>query len=128
MSIARWIKKQCEKSLGEYYEGAKFPDRLKLVVDAFARNPKLGVKEWERFARAYGAACYRDGFVRGFENAERDPDEKERLSNLPPEVVADRDAPGWRDSPAFDANKEPPAVDEAATRSLEDMMSGRSRI
>jgi hypothetical protein len=65
-------------------------------------HPRATVMEWINFATEHGAECYRSGYMRGVENAERDPNEPE----IPPEEIADVVMPGWRDR-AYDFNWQP---------------------
>ena len=46
-------------------------------------NPQADAYDWETFAVRFAENCYRDGFVRGFEQSERDPD---RIEPTPDEA------------------------------------------
>lgn len=92
--VAKWVKKLAQKWLGEFYEGEEPPDRLGEQVLTFANLRPLATRgEWIDFSRAFAEECYRAGYLRGVEHAERDPLDPAEKS---PEQLADEIDPNWR--------------------------------
>lgn len=105
--FSRWLRERVERWLGRWHEGVDFPARLGEEVAAFARlHPQATAEEWAWFARTWSAETYRVGFVRGYEHCERREDWR---PDPLPEVVADHEAPGWRDSPPVELDADPGA-------------------
>ena len=85
-----------ERMAGTFSEGPAAPARLAEMVAHFAdSNPHATRGEWAAFAAGHAAECYRSGYARGQEDAERDW----RGPEVSPEETADELDPGWRGSP-----------------------------
>lgn len=86
--LGRLVRNLTERLLGRYYEGPHPPQRLaEQVAEWAAMHPTATRAEWAAFAVRFAHGAYKDGFVRGFEWAERDLDrldlgEPERLAEL----------------------------------------------
>jgi len=92
----KWLTRLRDKWLGNFYEGPEPPQRLREIVVVFANLHSRATRaEWLEFAAAHAEEAYRCGYVRGFENAERDPDP----IDVPPERLADQMDPSWRWQP-----------------------------
>lgn len=91
--LLKFARSALEKAFGTFYEGTEPPARLFEPITAFRKHyPKATSDEWEVFAKKLVEAAYRDGWVRGHEYGERDPD---RYTELPPELEeAEREAAG----------------------------------
>lgn len=88
--LGRILRNAAEKLLKRYYEGPEPPMRLAQQVAEWAwMHPKATRAEWAAFAVRFAHGAYRDGFVRGFEWAERDLD---RLQLGDPERLAELEA------------------------------------
>lgn len=97
-TFARLARRLLERWAGTYYEGPKAPSRLGEMVVEFANlYPHATRSEWVVFAQHHADECYRGGFVRGAEWAERDY--QSRMPDVTPEELADNEAPDWRWSP-----------------------------
>lgn len=84
--VAKLFRNAGERLFGRYYEGPATPARILAEVDRFAReNPRATRGEWEGFARMAVDVAYQEGWQRGYEHLERDPD---RYRDLPDEVAA----------------------------------------
>ncbi len=100
----KWIRTTIEKVVGEYEEGARPPERLRSTALAFAElNPHATRREWLAFAVGFAGECWRAGYLRGYERAER---EDEAVGERP-EEIADMLGPDWREVPMGD-----PRLDE----------------
>jgi len=78
-----------------FYEGPEMPARFDELSTAFANeNPHATRLDWVMFANEHSAECYRSGWLRGFEYAERDP----HGPATEPETIADLLTPEWRDN------------------------------
>ena len=98
--LAKFVRNVVQRAAGVFHEGPNAPERLgEQVLDFANENPKATRKQWADFARAMASQAWREGFVRGWEHGERDPDPP--WKNLPPELVADAHDPDWRWSPAL---------------------------
>ena len=96
-----------ERAAGSFYEGPEPPERLGEIVVAFANeHPHATRAEWVAFVIAHGGECYRSGYVRGFERAERDYRDPE----ISPEDTADSLDPDWRWQPGIELTGEPDDV------------------
>lgn len=74
--LVRWLQRTTEKLLGTWREGPEPPKRLDDLVIVFARmHPHATRRQWVEVAQALAREAYRTGFVRGYEHAERDPEE-----------------------------------------------------
>jgi len=105
--LARLLRRAWETLRGSFYEGPEPPARIVRMVFLFARShPHASRREWAEFACLLGQECYRTGYVRGAESAER----WWRAPHPAPEQLADEEVPGWRDAPALDLSD----PDEAA--------------
>lgn len=94
--LARFVRRWRERLLGTYYEGPEPPYRLREMVLFFANfKPCATRQEWVEFASHHAAECYRTGYLRGLERAERDPDAQPWMQGDPDEL-ADAMSPGWR--------------------------------
>lgn len=127
--MKKFLFKLAEQYVDRFYEGLQAPPRIAATILEFKRShPNATPDQWEAFATAFAGRSWREGFVRGFENAERDPKLRDQWKRLPPDAIADREHPDWRESPAFDPERSPEeAVDEVGT-SLDAMMVGRTRL
>lgn len=77
MSIAKKIRETAEKLFGKYREGHVAPDRIRIAVQMFAvSHPQATIKDWIDFAARHAEISYEDGYTRGYERSERDPDYK----------------------------------------------------
>jgi hypothetical protein len=93
----RALRNLWERLTRRFYEGPEAPARLEDVVREFDhRYPRATRAEWAEFAIRMSRGCYRDGWVRGYEWAERDPGQPDPS----PEELADQYEPGWRDRTA----------------------------
>lgn len=119
--LARLVRKAAQKVAGVWYEGPKPPQRIsKLVLDFAHLHPEATRREWVVFAAKLGQQCYRDGFTRGFENVERDPDPS--YLELPPELVADAHDEQWRARPIhMGPIEEPDAVPVVLANDIEEI-------
>jgi hypothetical protein len=89
-----------ERIAGVFYEGPRPPERLGEMVVAFANmRPTATREEWCRFVKFHVEECYRSGFTRGAEWAERDF--WSRMPSVRPEEVADTETPEWRWNPGI---------------------------
>lgn len=130
--FARWLRRQWERLVGRYHEGPEAPDRLREMVLLFANaHPIATRQEWVDFAAGHAAQAYQSGYVRGWERSERDPD-AQPWREAPPEEVADRMSPGWRDGPSAlehgaDAlvGSEAPSAEELAALLMDQARSTR---
>lgn len=94
--FSKWLRKRVEKWLDRYYEGPEVPPRFsQYVIDFMHVYPQATKRQWLQFALRLAEESYKSGFVRGFENAERDESEPE----IDPDVLADATMPGWRARP-----------------------------
>ena len=92
---------------GTYYEGVEPPARLGEMVIEFANtHPHATRAEWAAFAMGHSEECYRSGYVRGRESAERDYE----VPSVSPEEVADELDPDWRWSPGIVLGGDPDAT------------------
>lgn len=92
--VRRWARRFAEKLAGNFYEGPEPPERVAEMARAFASmNPRATKGEWLAMSQELAREAYRSGWTRGFEFAERDPEEP----NPAPEELADVMSPGWRD-------------------------------
>lgn len=83
-----------EKVIDRFYEGPEPPERLEAEVIAFANAfPNATRAQWVEFASQQSGESYRSGFMRGFENAEREPVDP----SVDPDAIADLLDPTWRD-------------------------------
>lgn len=102
----KWLRKLAERYLDKYEEGPEPPDRIAFMVDEFmSLNPDATKYDWAKFAAVHAAQSYREGYVRGVEYVERDPDQW--WPDPAPDVVADSLTPSWRDSEPFNMNHIP---------------------
>lgn len=93
-AVRAWIRRWADRVTDRYYEGPQPPARLAQMVVEFAnQHPNATRAEWVRFACGHARECYRSGWTRGEEHAERDPTE---LSGIP-EQLADALDPSWRE-------------------------------
>ena len=89
-----------ERLAGTFYEGPTPPARLGEMVVAFANeNPNATRRQWIEVATEHARECYRSGFVRGTEWAERDF--KSRMPSVRPEEIMDFRDPDWRWRPGI---------------------------
>lgn len=96
--FGKFIRKVFEKTSARYYEGPEPPKRIEEHVFEFEKfYPNATREEWRAFATRHASNWYREGYMRGFEHAERHPDPY--LSKLPPEFYADQQDPNWRWKP-----------------------------
>jgi hypothetical protein len=95
----RLVKRMAERLLGTWREGPEPPARLRDLVLLFATDhPYATRRDWVDFTIRTVDECYRSGYIRGIERAERDPDARP-WADFSPEEVADRLDPEWLDSP-----------------------------
>ena len=59
-----------QKALGTYFEGPNPPPRIAKAVEEFGKVKPS--PEWEIWATTFAEECYRSGYMRGLEWAERD--------------------------------------------------------
>lgn len=96
MSLKSWLRRRAELYLGRYREGPEPPPRLGDVVLLFAEQvPDATRREWIAFAIRHGDEGYRQGYVRGREHADRDPQPE-----VDPDAIMRELAPRWEESPA----------------------------
>jgi hypothetical protein len=96
--LSRLSRGIVERLRGIYYEGPEPPGRLAEMAVAFANQyPHATRGEWVRFCGEHAGECYRSGYVRGVERAERDYERS--MPERAPEDVADELDPDWRWSP-----------------------------
>lgn len=92
-SLKRKLRNFLELLLRKFYEGPTPPPRIQEEARLFAlMNPHAGADEWEEFAARHADNAYRDGFVRGFEQSERDP---ERVVPEPDDALLDAQRHDW---------------------------------
>ena len=107
--FVRWLRNAWQRSIGAFYEGPEAPDRLRAMVIVFANTfPNATRGEWVRFAVEHASECYRSGYMRGVEYAERDPEGW--MPGVPPESIADALDPDWRWSDPVDLIGSPDAL------------------
>lgn len=95
--VKKWARKFVEKRLDQYYEGPHPPERLRHEALAFAAlHPNATIAEWADFTTDLAKQSWREGWVRGYENVERDPEPFR--DDLPPDVIADMLDRKWRES------------------------------
>lgn len=89
----KWLQKVLEKAASKFYEGPEPPKRIWEQVRLFkmATRPD-DIDAWEDFAVEFAQACYRDGWQRGFEWAERDLDARPKDD---PDVLAEQIRHAW---------------------------------
>lgn len=93
--VLRLIRRVWETTRSRFYEGPEPPARIVRMVFLFARSHSVASRrEWAEFAAILGQECYRTGYVRGAESAER----WWRAPHPTPEEVADLEVPWWRDA------------------------------
>jgi hypothetical protein len=86
------VRRLLERAAGALDDGPEAPARLGEMVIAYANSaPHATRAEWIAYAMAHSAECYRSGYRRGREEAER--------PELDPDRVADELDPDWRWSP-----------------------------
>lgn len=125
-TVKKWARKFVEKFFDEYYEGPSPPDRLRLEAQAYAAmNPNALISDWVDFAALLARQSWREGWVRGYENAERDPEPFR--DDLPPDVVADMLDKTWRESIPV-AMPEPIRRVVPATLSIEELHERQIRL
>lgn len=91
--LKRKVRDLLERLLRRFYEGPTPPPRIQEEVRLFAlMHPHAGAAEWEQLAVRHAENAYRDGFVRGFEQSERDPD---RVEPTPDERILDAHRHDW---------------------------------
>lgn len=91
--IRRKLRDILERLLGRFYEGPRPPPRIREEVGLFAlMHPHASAEDWAEFAVRFAENCYRDGFVRGFEQSERDPD---RIEPEPDAAMLDAQRHDW---------------------------------
>jgi hypothetical protein len=74
-ALRRLLIRVLERLLGRYYEGPEPPARAGEVVLEFCRlYPRATRQQWIDFVVEHSRLMWREGYVRGFEWAERDPD------------------------------------------------------
>jgi hypothetical protein len=100
--LAKVLRNAWEKMFGTFNEGPKAPPRLAQLVTAFAAgNPKATRREWGDFAEALANQAYREGWTRGWERSERDPDYSKPTTETVQEA---QEQMSWIDeAPPFDA-------------------------
>jgi hypothetical protein len=68
----RLLRRIGQSIAGSYYEGEEPPARFADIVEAFAlTKPAPTRAQWAEFARKHAEEAYRQGWVRGWERAER---------------------------------------------------------
>lgn len=93
----KFVRRTWEKFTGSWNEGPEPPDRLADMAVYFANvNPHATRLDWVRFATEHAREAYKSGFLRGFENSERDPEDSE----VDPDILADAYDSNWRWNPA----------------------------
>lgn len=91
-----WLRRLRERWIGTWEEGPDPPARLRAMVLDFAnQHPRATRAEWTILAEGLAGEAWRQGWLRGYEHAERDP---EWRPDVPPEVLADWLDPAWRES------------------------------
>ncbi len=106
--LVRWLRKVGEKWINKFYEGPEPPDRLYELVIAFSNlHPEATRGDWIRFATGHAGECYRSGYTRGYEWAER---EESSDYYTTPETIADGLDPDWRWSPDITLQHDPDEV------------------
>jgi len=90
--FGRWFRNLLERLAGRYYEGAEPPRHIREEVRLFrVMHGAATADQWEEFAAMMAENCYRSGFVRGYEWAERDwPGPA-----VDPEVLAEAESHDW---------------------------------
>ena len=124
------LHRAVERWLGRHYEGPEPPRRLAEIVRHFARlRPRAMQREWIEFAAEHARECYRTGYLRGLEWAERDLDRREPTVD-PEDLVRALDPGGtWLDEPidlspaALDA----PVEDREPDQDVDDGYADRVR-
>lgn len=105
----KWLRKLAEKYAETYYEGPHPPARLSQMVVYFANlYPHATRQEWIAFAQGHAEECYRSGYSRGEEWAERDEDAQ--IPSGQPEAIADALDPDWRWRDSIELEGDPMAV------------------
>lgn len=99
--VKKWLRARLEKWAGTFYEGPEPPDRFRDHAVFFANlNPRATREEWVEFATELARETYSAGYMRGYEASEREQDEDDGNTQLPPDLIADRLDPDWRNSDA----------------------------
>lgn len=110
----RLVRNFAEKAIGIFYEGPKPPLRVKVAVELFAQNcPDATHEAWRDFAITQAEECYRSGYVRGLESAERDKDVQPEHD---PEIIARELDQDW----GSEDQEGPPPIIGAETVSEDD--------
>ena len=106
----RLVRRVVERWRRTYYEGPEPPARLGEMVVAFANDRQRATRaEWIAYAGELARECYRSGYARGVERAERDF--WGSMPSVLPERVADELDPGWQHwSPDITLMGDPQAV------------------
>lgn len=90
--LKRFITKVADKAAGTFYEGPTPPRRLAERVQLFRLHyPNATPEEWAKFSLTFGTNCYREGFTRGYDWAERGWDGPD----VDPEQAAELQAHDW---------------------------------
>ena len=93
--LAKLARGILERRAGIWREGPEPPARLGEMVVAFANDcPRASRADWVRFCQLHAAECYRSGYARGAERAERDF--WGAMPSVLPEEVMDELDPDWR--------------------------------
>ena len=97
--LVRWIRNAFQKFIDRYYEGAVPPSRFGELAAHFAnQHPEATRLDWVQFSAEHARRAYKEGFLRGMEYTERDPEERRLLRTANPEELADAIDPDWRSS------------------------------
>ena len=99
MALTKIIRRWYEWAFGHWYEGPTTPLRLVKEPRLWARlYPQATRREWIEMCEAMARTAYEAGYMRGFENAEREPGGPSPL----PDQIADAMDPSWRDVSFFE--------------------------
>ena len=97
--LARWVRNTWQKFIDRFYEGPTPPARFGELAAMFAnQHPEATRLDWTQFAAEHARRAYKEGFLRGMEYTERDPEELKLLRTADPEGLADALDPNWRSS------------------------------
>jgi len=86
--VKRFARNMVQMIRKQFYEGPDPPARIASAVRHFIEVcPNATKEQWREFAELHAQECYRTGYVRGLEWAERDLDRKPKDD---PDVLAEQ--------------------------------------
>jgi hypothetical protein len=116
--LGRAVRRLLERLLGRWHEGPRPPRRYQDAARAYRlMRPYAQAEQWEAFAVALAERAYREGWMRGFEWAERE------FPKGPELAPAEPDGP----QPSFLLERPLTSREAAEQRALEDAVRAAAR-